>query len=92
MAAHGGSGRFSSLELEVNRLLSSATASVVSQGLGPEWAADNQAESMLLDPALVIPIGTQMQGYLVSPRVQGLSAAPTGLEPDNGNWASVTTG
>jgi len=74
------------------RLLRDADAVAISQGLGPEWTADNQAESMLLDRALVIPVGVRKQGYLVSAKVQGLIATPLGLQPASENWATVTDG
>ena len=75
-----------------DNLLKTAGDVAVSKGLAAEWAADNTAESMLLDQALVIPIGIQKQGYLVSQRVQGLSASPYGFDPTNENWASVSVG
>jgi hypothetical protein len=75
-----------------NHMLAVANRAVVSQGLGAEWTADNQAETMLLNTARIIPIGIQKQGYLISTHVQGLTATPLGLEPSVENWATVTVG
>jgi Bacterial extracellular solute-binding proteins, family 5 Middle len=75
-----------------DRLLRAAGRVVISRGLGPKWSDDNQAELMLLKNALVIPIGVEKRGYLISSRVQGLAATINGLEPSDENWATVTVG
>jgi ABC-type oligopeptide transport system substrate-binding subunit len=57
-----------------------------------QYAAYNRAEDYLLRNALIIPLGVQKQGYLISPMVSGLGATPIGLEPQNQNWSSVAVG
>ena len=57
-----------------------------------QYGAFNRAEEFLLRNALIIPLGVQERGYLISPRVSGLWATPIGLAPQNLNWSSVTVG
>jgi ABC-type oligopeptide transport system substrate-binding subunit len=55
-----------------------------------QYAAYNRAEDYLLRHALIIPLGVKKQGYLISPRVNGLVATPIGLQPQDENWSSVS--
>jgi hypothetical protein len=73
-------------------LLAEANSIEGSDNVLNQYAAYNRVEAYLLKNALIIPLGVQKQGYLISPRVSGLGATPIGLEPQNQNWSSVTVG
>jgi hypothetical protein len=64
----------------------------IMNGLGPQITDYEAAETMLLQSSLVIPLGVQKQGYLVSGRLQGLAPTPIGLEPNSETWSSVSLG
>lgn len=61
----------------------------ITNGLGDQISAFEDAESMLLEPALVIPLAVQKEGYVVSDRWTGLVPTPFGLEPADDSWTSV---
>ena len=71
------------------RKLATAQRVNVTNGLGNEITDYEQAETMLLQRALVVPLGVQKAGYLVSPHVDGLNATPLGLQPSDENWTTV---
>ncbi|HZT95989.1 MAG TPA: ABC transporter substrate-binding protein, partial [Chloroflexota bacterium] len=50
----------------------------------------NSAEGYLLQHSFVVPLAIEKQGYLIAPRLHGLTPTPIGLEPANDNWSSIT--
>jgi hypothetical protein len=55
-----------------------------------EWTYTNLAERLLLRSVRVLPLGVEKAGYLISPKVQGLSPTARGLEPTGEDWSTVT--
>jgi hypothetical protein len=47
----------------------------------------NRCERWVLQQGYVIPLASTTVAYLIKPSVQGMQVTPTGIMPDNNNWA-----